>query len=306
MRPLLFAKADAAETFGIGPTAVTDAGAEIRVWDAIHDEPAPALDEVSGVVLFGSAYNIEHARERPRIERVREVTLDALDREVPFLGICFGAQVLAWSLNTPKIRKAPVREIGYVPLRPLGAAANDPLLSHYTDGDPVFQWHMDTFDLPGEAEQLATGDQVAAQAFRIGDRAWATQFHSRSTAPRSTYGSTTQASPSHGTGTPTPLGCERRRSRISCATNTREPRSSDASWRSHAPTRKRATGLGDGVGRSGRLSGCAASSGACRTDHGTRRRKRTRSTDVSASFRTSFGPARSGDRTPTHPFEAST
>jgi GMP synthase (glutamine-hydrolysing) len=176
MRPLLFAKADAAETFGIGPTAVTDAGAEIRVWDAIHGEPAPALDEVSGVVLFGSAYNIEHVRERPFIERVREVTLDALDREVPFLGICFGAQVLAWSLGA-KIRKAPVREIGYVPLRPLGAAADDPLLSHYTDGDPVFQWHMDTFDLPGEAEQLATGDEVAAQAFRIGDRAWATQFH---------------------------------------------------------------------------------------------------------------------------------
>ena len=95
---------------------------------------------------------------------------------MPFLGICFGAQVLAWSLGA-KIRKAPVREIGYVPLRPLGAAADDPLLSHYTDGDPVFQWHMDTFDLPGEAEQLATGDEVAAQAFRIGDRTWATQFH---------------------------------------------------------------------------------------------------------------------------------
>jgi GMP synthase (glutamine-hydrolysing) len=176
MRPLLFAKADDAETFGIGPTAVTEAGAEIRVWDAIHGEPAPSLDEVSGVVLFGSAYNIEHVRERPFIEKVRDVTLDAVDRQVPFLGICFGAQVLAWSLGA-KIRKAPVREIGYVPLRPLAAAADDLLLSHYTDGDQVFQWHMDTFDLPGEAEQLAAGDEVAAQAFRIGDRTWATQFH---------------------------------------------------------------------------------------------------------------------------------
>ena len=165
MRPLLFAKADAAETFGIGPSAVTGAGAEIRVWDAIHDEPAPTLDDVSGVVLFGSAYNIEHARERPFIERVREVTLDALDREVPFLGICFGAQVLAWSLGA-KIRKAPVREIGYVPLRPLGAAADDPLLSHYTDGDPVFQWHMDTFEPPAGADPVVTVvDKSVFQAF---------------------------------------------------------------------------------------------------------------------------------------------
>ena len=176
MRPLLFAKADAAETFGIAPIAVTGAGAEIRVWDAIQGEPEPDLDEVSGVVLFGSAFNIEHAGEQPFIDRLRELTLDALDHEVPFLGICFGAQVLAWSLGA-KIRKAPVREIGYVPLRPLGAAADDPLLSHYRDGDPVFQWHMDTFDVPDDAEQLATGDQVAAQAFRIGDRTWATQFH---------------------------------------------------------------------------------------------------------------------------------
>jgi GMP synthase-like glutamine amidotransferase len=176
MRPLLFAKADAAETFGIGPAAVTGAGAEIRVWDAIHGEPEPDLDEVSGVVLFGSAFNIEHAGEQPFIDRLRELALDALDHEVPFLGICFGAQVLAWALGSD-IRKAPAREIGYVPLRPLAAAADDLLLSHYTDGDQVFQWHMDTFDVPGDAEQLATGDRVAAQAFRIGDRTWATQFH---------------------------------------------------------------------------------------------------------------------------------
>jgi GMP synthase-like glutamine amidotransferase len=176
MRPLLFVKADASETLGIGPAAVTGAGAEIRVWDALHGEPAPDLDEVSGVVLFGSAFNIEHAGEQPFIGRLRELTLRTLDHGVPFLGICFGAQVLAWALGS-EIRKAPVREIGYVPLHPLTTAADDLLLSHYADGDPVFQWHMDTFDVPEEAEQLATGDRVAAQAFRIGDRSWATQFH---------------------------------------------------------------------------------------------------------------------------------
>ena len=176
MQPLLFAKADPAETFGIGPTAVTDAGAHVRVWDAIHDEPAPPLDDVSGIVLFGSSYNIEHAEDQPFINRLRAVTLDALDRGTPFLGICFGAQVLAWSLGA-EIGKAPVREIGYVPVRPLPAAADDQLLSHYADGDLVFQWHMDTFELPAGAEQLATGDHVDAQAFRVGERTWATQFH---------------------------------------------------------------------------------------------------------------------------------
>lgn len=176
MKPVLFAKADPAETFGIGPTAVADAGAQVRVWDTIDGEDAPPLDDVSGVVMFGSSYNIEHADEQPFIGRLRAMTLDALDRGTPFLGICFGAQILAWSLGA-EIRKAPVREIGYVPLRPLPAAADDQLLSHYVEGDLVFQWHMDTFDLPDGATQLAAGDNVAAQAFRVGDNAWAAQFH---------------------------------------------------------------------------------------------------------------------------------
>jgi GMP synthase (glutamine-hydrolysing) len=41
----------------------------------------------------------------------------------------------------------------------------------------AFQWHGDAFELPAGAELLATGDQVPNQAFRVGDRAWGTQFH---------------------------------------------------------------------------------------------------------------------------------
>jgi GMP synthase (glutamine-hydrolysing) len=176
MRPVLFVKADAAETFGVGPDAVADAGAELAVWDAIGGAPAPSLDDVSGVVLFGSTYNVEHADEQPFIHALRAITQESIDRGVPFLGVCFGAQVLAWTLGS-EIRKAPRREVGYVPITPLPAATDDPLLSQYPPGEPVFQWHMDTFDLPRGAELLVTGDGVANQAYRVGPTTWATQFH---------------------------------------------------------------------------------------------------------------------------------
>lgn len=176
MTRLLFARADEFETFGIGPASVEDAGAEVVVWEAIRGEPRPSLDDVDGVVMFGSSYNVEHADEQPFIHALRDVTLDALDRGTPYLGVCFGAQVLAWSLGAD-IVKAPVREVGYVPLRPLDAAAEDPVVAHYVDGDMVFQWHMDTFALPPGADLLATGDDVAHQAYRLGDTTWATQFH---------------------------------------------------------------------------------------------------------------------------------
>jgi GMP synthase (glutamine-hydrolysing) len=176
MGSILFARADAFETFGIGAQAVTDAGGTILIWEAVKDEPAPPLDAIDGVVVFGSSFNVEHADDQPFIHALRNVTLETLDRGIPFLGICFGAQVLAWSLGAP-IEKAPVREVGYVPLRPLAEAAADPVLGHYEDGTMVFEWHMDTFVLPEGATLLATGDDVPNQAYRLGDRTWATQFH---------------------------------------------------------------------------------------------------------------------------------
>jgi GMP synthase (glutamine-hydrolysing) len=176
MTAILLARADEFETFGIAPASLRDAGAEVRVWNAVGGEPPPPLHDVHGVVVFGSSFNVEHADEQPFIHALRGVTLEALEREVPYLGICFGAQVLAWSLGSP-IQKAPVREVGYVALRPTPEAARDPLLAGYADGDMVFEWHMDTFALPPGATLLATGDDVANQAYRLHDTTWATQFH---------------------------------------------------------------------------------------------------------------------------------
>jgi GMP synthase (glutamine-hydrolysing) len=177
MRPVLFVRCDPLETFGIARDAVRDAGAEVRVWEAIEpDAERPDLADVSGVVLFGSTYNVEHADEQPFIKDLRELTLEALDGGTPFLGVCFGAQVLAWALDA-EVGKAPVREVGFEPIHPTPAAASDELLSHHEDGDMGFQWHMDTFELPTGAELLVTGEGVQHQAYRVNARTWGVQYH---------------------------------------------------------------------------------------------------------------------------------
>lgn len=176
MDPILLVRCDPEETFGIGLSSLGTAGAPTTIWEALDGEPRPSLDGISGVVLFGSSYNVEHAAEQPFIKDARELTLEAIDHGLPYLGICFGAQMLAWSLDAA-VGKAPMREVGYGPIRPTAAATDDPLLSHYADGDHVFQWHMDTFELPEGATLLATGDRVANQAYRVGDRTWGVQWH---------------------------------------------------------------------------------------------------------------------------------
>ena len=176
MRPVLLVRNDPFETFGVAPRALADAGVPTTTWEAIDGEPAPRLDDVSGVIVFGSSSNVEHADERPFIERAAAMSRACVEREVPVLGVCFGAQLLAWGLGA-RVYKADAREVGFEPMAPTDAGAADPLLSHYGAGDHVFQWHMDTFDLPDGAELLATGDRVRNQAFRVGTAAWGIQFH---------------------------------------------------------------------------------------------------------------------------------
>jgi len=176
MDPFLFVRADHGETFGVAPEAFAGIDRPFEVWNAIGGQPAPDLDGIAAVVVFGSAFNTEHADEQPFLYAVRDLIRATLDRDLPYLGICFGAQALAWALDMP-VRRAPVREIGFVPIRSTDATDDDPLLGSWVDGDRAFQWHMDTFDLPPGAVSLATGDDVHNQAFRLGSRAWATQFH---------------------------------------------------------------------------------------------------------------------------------
>jgi len=176
MEPILLVRADHDETFGVAPAAFAEIDRAFTVWDAIGGEPAPDLSGVSAMILFGSAFNTEHADEQPFLYAVRDAIRQALARELPYLGICFGAQALAWALGL-SVHRAPTREIGFTQIRRTDATAGDPLLDLLIDGDPAFQWHMETFELPADATLLATNDRVANQAFRLGHRTWATQFH---------------------------------------------------------------------------------------------------------------------------------
>jgi GMP synthase-like glutamine amidotransferase len=177
MTTILFVRCDKADSFGVAPSAVEATGATLRVWDAIVESGLrPTLDDVDGVVVFGSTFNMEHADEQPFIKETSELMREAMDRRIPLLGVCFGGQLLAWTLDA-EVGRSPVREVGFEPIHPTQDAVDDVLFSHLMDGDMAFQWHLDTFALPEGAKLLVTGDQVTNQAFRVGDLAWGTQFH---------------------------------------------------------------------------------------------------------------------------------
>ena len=177
VKPVLFVRNDSFETFGLARRAFEPTGVPVQVFDAIDpDAPRPSLEGLGGVVMFGSSYNVDDTDRHPFLKEIRDLTREALERELPYLGICLGAQVLARALDRPA-PLSPVREVGFEPVRPTAAAADDRLVSHYADGDLVFQWHQDTFELPEGAELLASGDRIEHQAYRVDDVAWGIQWH---------------------------------------------------------------------------------------------------------------------------------
>jgi GMP synthase (glutamine-hydrolysing) len=177
MKPVLFVRNDTFESFGLAGRAFEPTGVPVSVFDAIEPgAPRPSLEDVSGIVMFGSSHNVDDTDTHPFLKEIRDLTREAVRRGVPYLGICLGAQVLARALDKPA-PPAPTREVGFEVAHPTAAASGDRILSHYGDGDLVFQWHQDTFELPDGAELLATGDGVPLQAYRVNDVTWGVQWH---------------------------------------------------------------------------------------------------------------------------------
>jgi GMP synthase (glutamine-hydrolysing) len=174
---LLVFQHSACEPLGVLDPLLRRSGFRIRYVNFGRDPLAEVdVSRYDGLVVLGGSMNVDQADRFPHLLTEISILRKALERDMPILGICLGAQLLAAALGAA-VRPNAVREIGWYPLEPQAAAGGDRLLRHFDGSQHVFQWHAYTFDLPPGAVHLAATATCRNQAFRYGDRAYGLQFH---------------------------------------------------------------------------------------------------------------------------------
>ena len=130
----------------------------------------PADDrDVKGVILSGSPFSVNDREAfKPDMTLIRG--------KYPLLGICYGAQYLAW-LSEGKVEKGDSREYGRAMLTPTDK--NDPLFRNIKSPTQVWMSHGDTITaVPSGFGVVATTGDVVVAAYKIdGEPTWGVQFH---------------------------------------------------------------------------------------------------------------------------------
>ena len=141
--------------------------------DDLRDESVAGADLL---VVLGAPIGAYETDAYPFLKSELALIERRLSRDLPTLGICLGAQLMASALGS-RVFAGPVKEIGWGRVEPTGGGAAS-CLNPLGEADAVvLHWHGDTFDLPKGAERLASNAHYENQAFAYGRNALALQFH---------------------------------------------------------------------------------------------------------------------------------
>jgi GMP synthase (glutamine-hydrolysing) len=161
---------------------LTEAGAELDLRRAQHGESVPAeLDGYAGLVVMGGSMNALADDVAPWLPELRRLLAAAVAAELPVLGVCLGAQLLAVATGG-QVSLGTAPQYGAQLVAKRQAAATDPLFRELPITPDVVHWHTDQVSvLPPAAVQLAAAPDCEQQAFRVGRLAWGIQFHIETT-----------------------------------------------------------------------------------------------------------------------------
>jgi GMP synthase (glutamine-hydrolysing) len=164
---------------GVFAEAVKERGDQLTEWVISNGSPPDPPDSYNAVLIFGGAMHVDQEPAHPWLRDEDDLLRGLAAQNVPMLGVCLGAQLIAKTLGG-RVGRMPTPQIGWFDVEQTPEAADDPVFSHLPKRFSSFQWHSYAFDLPPNAVPLAR-DSACLQAYRAGKIAWGIQFHAEVT-----------------------------------------------------------------------------------------------------------------------------
>ncbi|MGY1773096.1 type 1 glutamine amidotransferase [Blastococcus sp. SYSU D00813] len=144
--------------------------------------PADLTGHDGLLVMGGPQSSLDDDETSPELVGVRHLLAQAVAADLPVLGVCLGAQMLAMAGGGRVRVGVEGPEVGATLVAKRDAAEHDPLFGPLPLSPDVVQWHHDEIsELPAGAVLLASSPQYPNQAYRVGRHGYGLQFHVETT-----------------------------------------------------------------------------------------------------------------------------
>lgn len=150
-------------------------------WQAVEldaGESIPDLADFDMLWVMGGPMDTWQEDDYPWLIDEKQAIRDAvLELEMPFLGVCLGAQLLADALGGT-VAPMAASEVGVMEVSLTAAGRNDPLFDGFTPNVRCLQWHSyEVSEPPAGARVLCESTLCGVQAFAVSDTAYGIQYH---------------------------------------------------------------------------------------------------------------------------------
>lgn len=167
---------------GLVRTILQENKVPFTIFNPRRDYKFPDPREYAAVIVFGGPQSANDAEMGSELEFIART----MDSDVPYLGICLGAQVLVKAAGG-KVERASFKEIGcrdskgdYFQVELTEDGRHDDLLRDVNETFPIFQLHGETVVLRNKMALLGAGKgpyQIRNQVVKVAPRAYGIQGH---------------------------------------------------------------------------------------------------------------------------------
>lgn len=185
MRKLIVLQHLEIEGPGLFSKIAKERGIDLKIYHLYIGDILPVIQKGDIILIMGGPMGVRDisSNKFPWLKEELEFIKIALTKKVGIIGICLGAQLLAFACGGEiDILKGgnperPLPEIGWSQISSKSCHSKDPLCILLKKPMDVLHWHGDRILLPSHAELIASSDRCREQLFKIGPKIYGLQFH---------------------------------------------------------------------------------------------------------------------------------